>query len=433
MGQGQKMIKAIFALVVAVFAGAVVMMPAPEPPQPGPAVAVDPPSVSVCPVDEGSGRSTTVGVVATVAGPGLFTAFAGGAPAGSAPFETGASGVAAIPLQEVAPIGVAAGLVELPGDEAASASLMVGSESVAHESCLTVPAPQTLLGAGSTTTGEEYDIQLMNPYSGGAVVDLTVVSESGIESASQLRGIAVPSRSSAVVDMDQILPGRASLAVTIEASTGSVMAVGRLTAGADSALWDAVAPALDWFIPVPSGAGSQVVVSSGVASDVEYQVDLYGGEGLLEAFQTGVVPAHGFAVVDPGSAAGPTAVRIISTQPVSVFLRNVGASGASLTAGSTVAAAQWLLPAAGMAPGATGRMVILNAGLDEATVTVTAISDAPVAQEVSVPAGTVVEFPAIEGGAHAYTLNGEGLLVPLWVTTTETASAYSTGVPLVDE
>jgi hypothetical protein len=427
------MTKAIFALVVAVFAAVVVSMPAPAARQAGPSVAVNPPSVSVCPVDEGSGRNTTVAVAATVDGEGQFTAFAGGASAGSAPFETGAAGAVAIPLLDVAPIGVAAGLVELPGGEAASASLVVGSESVAFESCLTTPAQQTLLAGGSTTSGQDFDVQLMNPYSGEALVDLTVVSESGIESATQLRAIAVPSRSSVVIDMDELLPGRESLAVTIETSSGSVMAAGRLTAGTDSALWSAVAPAPDWFVPIPAGGG-QVVISSGVATEVQYQVDLYGGDGLIEAFQAGVVPVRGLSVVDVGAGdGGPSAIRVVSTQSVAVFLRNVGEGGVALTTGSTVAASRWLHPGAGLAPGGTGRVVVLNPGLDDATVTVTPAGGAPAEQEIAVPAGTVVEVPAMEGAADAYTLSGQGPLVSLWVTTTGTASAYSTGVPLVDE
>lgn len=78
-------------------------------------------------------------------------------------------------------------------------------------------------------------------------------------------------------------------------------------------------------------------------------------------------------------------------------------------------------------------MVLLNPGLDEATVTVSSAGEAPAEQDIVVPAGTVVEFPAMEGAADAYTLSGQGALVSLWVTTTGTASAYSTGVPLVDE
>jgi hypothetical protein len=50
-----------------------------------------------------------------------------------------------------------------------------------------------------------------------------------------------------------------------------------------------------------------------------------------------------------------------------------------------------------------------------------------------VRAGTVLEFASISDGASAYTVTGEGLLVPMWVTTTGTATSYAGGVPLIDE
>jgi hypothetical protein len=77
--------------------------------------------------------------------------------------------------------------------------------------------------------------------------------------------------------------------------------------------------------------------------------------------------------------------------------------------------------------------VILNAGLDDATVIVTAHREQSAAQQYVVPAGSVIEVGSIEGNANAYTVKGEGSLVPLSVTTTPTGTAYSLGVPILDE
>ncbi|MGH8873487.1 MAG: DUF5719 family protein [Acidimicrobiia bacterium] len=430
------MIKAFFALVVAALAAAVLITPNPEQPQANLQAAVDPPSVAVCPVEEGSGRGTTIGIASSISGMGRFTVFAGGGSAGSTDFSTGASGSAAIPLAEVAAVGTAAGLAELPGPDVAASTLLLGTESVAVESCLSTPHQQTLLAGGSTISGRQHEVQLMNPYAGEALADLIVQSESGLESASQLRGISVPSRSSVVVDVGEILPGRESLSFTIEVVSGSVMAAGRFAAGEDTAVWHSVSPALDWYVPIPSGGlGGELVVSTGVGADVEYQLDVHGPDGLIEGFQEGVVPGRGLSVVPLADLELETAsaIRVVSTQPVAVFLRSISEAGVAITSGSTATSSRWFLPGAGLAPGSTGSAVILNAGLDEATVVVTALRDQPAAQQLTVPAGTVIEVPAIEGGANAYSVTGEGLLVPLWVTTTGTDIAYSVGVPLLDE
>jgi hypothetical protein len=185
-------------------------------------------------------------------------------------------------------------------------------------------------------------------------------------------------------------------------------------------------------VPIPAGGVGEVVISTGVAADVEFQLDLYGTEGLIEAFDEGVVPAQGEVSLDV-SGVGASAFRVVSSQPVAVFLRNVGESGVAFTTGSTVSASRWLLPGAGLGPGGTGRMVIVNTGLEETTVVVTAQKEESIAREFPVPAGAVVEFQAVEGNAEAYTLRGDGLLVPLWVTTSGTATAYAIGVPLIDE
>jgi len=430
------LIKAVFALIVAALTAAVLIVPSQAPPQSGAVAAVDLPSVAVCPVDEGSGRNTTIGIASGINGEGRFTAFAGGVSAGSSEFSTGASGSVAIPLADVAPVGTSAGLAELPGPDVAAASLLLSAETVAVETCVATPIQQTLLAGGSTISGEEHQVQLMNPYAGEAVVDLIVYSESGLESIPQLRGISVPSRSSVRTDLSELLPGRESLAITVQVVSGSVMAAARFGVGTDVALWHSVAPALDWYVPVPAaGIGGEIVISTGVGADVAFQVDVHGPQGLVEAFLDGVVPARGTTVVplaDLGLEAA-SAVRVISTQPVGVFLRSVAETGVAITSGSPVSAARWLLPGAGLAPGSTGSAVVLNAGLEEATVVVTALRDQSVANEYAVPAGTVLEVPAVEGGANAYTVKGEGSLVPMWVTTTPTGSAYSIGVPLLDE
>jgi hypothetical protein len=197
-----------------------------------------------------------------------------------------------------------------------------------------------------------------------------------------------------------------------------------------------VTPALDWFVLVPAGGlGGDLVVSTGSTADVEYQVDVYGPQGLVEAQQDGVVPARG-AVSLPLSGLGlqaASAVRVIATQPVAVFQRLVSETGVAMTAGASSTSSTWLLPGAGLAPGSAGSLLVLNSGLEEDTVLVTARRDQTVAQEIPLPAGMVVELPAIEGGANAYTVEGQGPLVAAWVTTREGATAYSVGVPLPDE
>jgi hypothetical protein len=430
------MIKALLAILVAALTVGVLLIPSPAQPQADEAAAVNAPAVAVCPVEEGSGRTTTIGVATAVNGEGRFTAFAAGVSAGSTTFSTGASGSAAIPIAEIAPLGTAAGLAELPGQDVAAASVLVGAQTAAVEACPRTPMQQSLLAGGSTVSGERFQVQLINPYAGEATVDLIVQSESGLEAAPQLRGILVPSRSSAVIDLAELLPGRQSLSIAIEVASGNVMTAGRFDAGADGALWHSVAPATDWYVPVPSGGREgELIVSTGVAAEMTFQVDVYGAQGVVEGFQEGVVPSRGATSVPLADMGldGASAIRVITSQPAAVFLRDISEAGVAITSGASTTASTWLLPGGGLAPGGMGSAVILNAGLEEASVVLTARRADSVAREVNVPAGTVVQVPAIEGRANSYTVEGSVDLVALWVTNTDTGKAESIGVPIIDE
>jgi hypothetical protein len=79
--------------------------------------------------------------------------------------------------------------------------------------------------------------------------------------------------------------------------------------------------------------------------------------------------------------------------------------------------------------------VILNAGIDETTVVVTAHREQSAAKQFAVPGGGVVEVPSFDGNANAYTVRGEGSLVALWATSTGagTGTGYGIGVPVLDE
>jgi hypothetical protein len=57
-------------------------------------------------------------------------------------------------------------------------------------------------------------------------------------------------------------------------------------------------------------------------------------------------------------------------------------------------------------------MVILNTGLDEATVIVTALREASVAKQFVVPAGSVMEFSSVEGNADGVLPQGRGSFGP---------------------
>jgi Family of unknown function (DUF5719) len=421
------------ALIVGMTAVTLLLEPA-SPPEPGPGAGVDLPPVTICPVSQGSGEGTDINVVSTVNGSGQVTVFSGGGPVGSETYLTGASGSASIELVDIAAVGAATGLVELPNADAAGSARIAGSASSGLEVCQTTPYEQTVLAGGSTVSGRTFQVQLMNPYAGEAIVDLVARSESGVESASELQDISVPARSAVVLEMSDMLPGRESLTLTINVSQGSVLTSGRLSNGGDLALWNSAAPAGDWFVPVPGGDAADLVIATAASTDVDYQIDLYGPAGLVEGARSGQVPGRGEVSIDLASLEGsPTAVRVVAAQPVAVFLRSLDDNAMALTDGAAAPSQQWLFPGAGATGEGLGELFILNPGLDDTTVLITSRREQSLAEQLVVPAGQVVTFDSFPGVGDGYSVRGDGDVVALWTTAGGAMRSYMLGVPILDE
>ena len=318
-------------------------------------------------------------------------------------------------IGEVAALGTAGSVLDLPSSDASAVSVIAGSTSIAAETCPVAPGRHSILGGGSTLSGQSFLLQLMNPYAGEAIADLVIESDAGLESNPELENVIVPARSSAIVDLAELLPGRAWLNVVIEVKQGGAIAVGRLAIDDDEAIWNAAVPAQDWFITVPHGLESHQVVIAADNSPVEYQIDVYTPDGLEEARGAGEIEARGRATFDIGEVTPvASAVRVVSTNPVSVFLRVRSASGLAMTGGATTPSSAWLLPGAGSITGATGSMIVLNPGLEDVNATVLPFRDGGTAAEVLVPAGEVVEVAVPAEPAQGYAVTGDGDLVTGW-------------------
>ncbi|MCH8984094.1 MAG: hypothetical protein IH943_08380 [Acidobacteria bacterium] len=428
------MTRYLMLALIGLLAVAAALTPQPPLPVPGDIAASDPPAVAVCAVEEGRGRTTSLGIVSVVNGRGRFTAFAGGRPTGSTIFETGSSGSTSIPVVDISAVGIAAGLAELPDIDTGVGSVVVGEETLSANTCASTPARQTILGGGSTLSGESLELQLMNPYAGEAVVELTVVSEVGIESSDTLATVIIPSRSSIVLDLAEILPGRATLSVIIDTIRGSVIPVGRFANDIDTAIWSATPPQQDWFLVSPGGEGRRsVIVSTSSPADVNYQIDVYGPDGLVEAMIEGVIPGRGIISVDLSTLTDQqVAIRVISTGPVASFLRLDRDSGVGLTSGSTSPSTKWLMPGAASVGESTTLVYILNPDIEDATVTVSERRSATTAEQFPVPADSLIVYEVSEISADGLAIESDVPIVATWLTIRESSLALATGVPVLD-
>ena len=414
---------------VVLLAAIAAMSPIQAGPVPGQGVPLSSPPVAVCSLEEGSGRSGSATILSTVDGPVRLTAFAGGSDAGVAEFRTGPSGSAVLEVVDVAALGVVAGLIEMPDPGSAAASVIRGSESLAAEVCAVAPVDQTVLGGGSTASGGRFEVHLMNPYAGDAIISLTVVTEVGLEGGDQFSAMVIPSRGSIVIDFAESFPGRESFAVTVDTISGNVVAVGRQSIEGDAAMWRAAPAAQDWFLPVGTRGVSRLLLVSPINADIGYQVDLYGPEGYEEAYAEGTLSARSQVWLDFEELAGEAiALRVISGAPIVPTLWSVGEGVIAASPGTTEGGA-WFFPAAGSMDGSE-TIVMLNSGIELSTFTVTALGDNPVSRTYELGGEEVLEVEL--GPADGYLVSSTGPSAILWVAARGDALAFSTGVPLAD-
>lgn len=426
------MVRYIAAAVMLALAAAAALPPAPETAEHGPAPATEQPPISTCPLLTGSGRSTEIAVLSSVNGQGRVSSFRSGEETGSLEFRTGSSGSVTIDADETGAVGPSGGLVEMPTATTAASVLTVGESSRSAESCADIATGQAFLAGGSTASGAVFEVQLLNPYAGEANVDLTVTTDAGIESNETFDAVRVPALSTVALDMSQIIPGREEISVNVEVTSGSVLAVGRQTIEGRTALWRAVEPAQDWWLPIPEGgATKQLLIATPTNSEVEYQIDYYGADGRQEAFESGVVSPRGRERVGLAAISPETAgLRVIATGPVVPTLWMSSSSTLALTTASPVDAVAWLLPGAHSPPGGAGTAVILNSGIEDVTVDVRTLQETSLTRAFELPADGVLEVDLVD--ADGYRVEASGPIVVLWTSQFGEDGTVAMGIPIQD-
>lgn len=414
--------------IVLVIAALAALLPVRAAPSPQAGVEEAGSRAGVCTVEEGSGRTSVIAAASSVDGPVRVDLFAGGSSAGSSDVETGPGGVVLVPLMEVAAVGVAGVLTELPNSDSAAVSRMLGERSLAADRCVASPSAQVVVAGGSTASGEQFSIHILNPYSADARVELTVVSETGLESSDRFEAVTVPTMDSIEVDLTALLPGREVLSVIVDVHDGDAVVFGRQESASDTAIWPGVPGAEDWFVPIGAAArNGRVLLVSPVNAAVDFQLDLYAPGGFEENYVTGSVPARGHVWVDLSDVEGDEiAVRLLSASPLVATLVLKDERATAATPGSTAAATRWFLPGAGSLEDGEESIVILNAGIDTVTVSLRSLGSQPSVAQFDVESDGVVEVAAVD--ADGYLVTASGPVVVAWISRREGPMALASGL-----
>jgi hypothetical protein len=90
----------------------------------------------------------------------------------------------------------------------------------------------------------------------------------------------------------------------------------------------------------------------------------------------------------------------------------------------------WLLPGASLPPGGSGKIVVLNTGLDSITVSVRSLKRQSISRDFEVEAEGVLVVDLVV--ADGYRIEATGPVVALWTSQLDGAGSAAIGIPLQD-
>lgn len=409
--------KPLALLVVALLVVAVVVVPEPSTPSAEPIGPPAPATFAVCPVGEAAQRDTTVGLVGGSEGEVTARVFSAGEIPVEETYTMSASGELAIEVSELTGLATSPLLVSLP-DTATRVGALLSGDGMAATGCDAGSPDTVVVSGGSTSEGETFRLLLANPFAGTATVSLGLSSEVGTESNPDLDQVVVPPRSLVTVDLSAQMPARQVMSVAVTPEEGRVVAGAVQEGSGDVAAISGHVAEVDWFLPVAEfeGVSTSLVLASPGTSEVPYQLDVYGPDGLVEAAQEGTVPARGQEVVPVSDLIeGPGVIRVVAAGPVSAVLRLTGEGTRALIPGVAEAATSWMLPGATRL-GPTD-VHVFNPGEIDAVASVRGGSGELI-EEVDLGGGSWTTIPIPEGSSGVRVESDTDLIVT-WTTSTE--------------
>jgi hypothetical protein len=353
----------LLAVVLPVACALALLLLQPDRTQPGREALVDAPLTSAlvaCPSAlPGTEETGTVGVSSLAGADGTVDGeVAIGLGATTSPLRL-RSGRVASPPSDAAAFVVSGSGALAPGLLATRSS----ATPLAATDCAPPQPQEWFTGVGADATHDSV-LELVNPDSGPAVADVTVLSPDGELDVPALRGVTVPGGSSATFDLGAIVPRRGDLALEVVTGRGrlSAQVVDRydeLGAGASSQEWlpgQAEPASSNLLLGLVGGTGQRSLVLANPGDD-EVRAELQVVAPTATFAPAGVepvrVPPGGTATVSlddvlaDATAQGATGLLVTSTGPLSAGLRqlvggDLALAAATPTLGATSAA---VLPA----------------------------------------------------------------------------------------
>jgi hypothetical protein len=334
-----------------------------------------------------------------------------------------------VPVSEVLATAEPGVVVEVVGGQAIVEHQLGGQGDTAVAPCARAAAPDWYFANGTTVKGAQQYLVLFNPFGDDAIVDATLLTDTGVQQPDALQAVVVPRRSRVSLPLHTILERQTLVAAHVHARVGRVVAERSLffdgtvsdgvpTRQGISVSLGATAPDTSWTFPFAL-QGDQLSQSLAIANfgnvptSVSVTVQLDSDQTLVP--QKVDIGAQSVVTIDPAThvPAGSQAMVIVqatdaegATPPVVAELLAWWPSGAS---GPSVASSVGLVHTArrwvfALPPGVQdGQVTVQNPGAKPATAALVAYQAGDVNGPSSEPE---VALPAARFGT--FDIGGDG-------------------------
>ena len=347
---------------------------------------------------------------------------------------------------EVPAVRMATGSVVEFFGAASSAGMVVARPEggVAAEPCSARAGKRWYLAEGTSERGQQAWLVVLNPYAIDATFEVILTGKEPIAQAGELRGVLLPARQAAAVELNRFALGRKALAATVRASAGKVVVagLGMGESGIRSVIASA-APARSWYLPGAADDGPSVVNVLAPDRDAPLGATIQGAEsqsdaglgdvsvpaGLAESFEI-LALQSGVAVATKGTGAFVAGRRLsLST-----------AADQGATAGAPRGARGWIAAPALGPDGGQSLLILQNVGLEPVAARVSLLTEEgrtepPDLASLTVEPGLtrVVDLSVASGGrpVTAVVRSKEGTLVVAQASISSAGYAIAMGVRLV--
>jgi len=263
-------------------------------------------------------------------------------------------------------------VVETTGGPAAVSHQLQHGGDFAVEPCTRAAGTDWYFASGTTVPGAEHDLALFNPFGDDAIVDLSFLTDTGVQQPDDLQAVVVPRRSRITVPVQNAVLRQERVAAEIHARVGRIVA--EQTQIFDGTVPDqgptregiavsggAQAPAGTWWFAqgtTDNGGTTSLALANFGDRDARVQVHVVLASDETLDPQSLTVPARSVVAVEPTTRVpiGTKYAITVTTQPLdgarspivaevlSSWAPSSSTTGVASTLGSSIAARRWVVP-----------------------------------------------------------------------------------------